>query len=154
MVNKVRILRTNSENSDFIKLVKELDAYLAICDGDEHEFYDQFNKLDNLKNVILVYEEELPVGCGAIKKYSDNVVEIKRMYVMPESRNNGYASRVLSELEIWAKELNYKKCILETGKRQVEAVSFYTKNEYSIIPNFGPYIGVDNSLCFKKELYN
>ena len=59
---------------------------------------------------------------------------------------------VLKELEKWAAELGFRECILETGNRQTEAVSFYHKSGYSVIPNFGPYIGVDNSICFSKML--
>ncbi|MEJ2113704.1 MAG: GNAT family N-acetyltransferase [Flavobacteriaceae bacterium] len=150
----LKLNRTNSEDPDFINLVKSLNAYLAIVDGEDHAFYMQYNGLDHLKHVVVAYVEDLPVGCGSFKEFNKESIEIKRMYVNPDFRGTGIAFEILNALEVWAKELNYKKCILETGKRQVEAVSFYTKNEYSIIPNFGPYIGVDNSLCFKKELYN
>ena len=44
--------------------------------------------------------------------------------------------------------------ILETGKRQKEAVQFYKKNKYTIIPNFGQYKNVENSICFIKQLRN
>ncbi|MFT4668785.1 MAG: putative acetyltransferase, partial [Ulvibacter sp.] len=46
----IKTKRTSSENQDFITLVKLLDADLAIRDGDEHSFYNQFNKLDLIKH--------------------------------------------------------------------------------------------------------
>ncbi|MDU8887283.1 GNAT family N-acetyltransferase [Yeosuana sp. MJ-SS3] len=144
--------RTNSEHPDFINLVKLLDAYLCIVDGEDHAFYSQYNKIDLLNHVVVAYSNDLPVGCGSFKQFNKETVEIKRMYVVPDFREKGVAKKILTELELWAKELNTKKCVLETGKRQVEAVSFYKKNKYSLIPNFGPYIDVDNSLCFVKEL--
>jgi GNAT superfamily N-acetyltransferase len=144
------IIRTNSENQDFINLVKKLDAYLKITDGDEHAFYNQFNTIDVIKNVVLFYKEGVPVGCGAIKKFDANSAEVKRMFVDKAFRNQGIAQKVLQELEIWAKELGYKKCVLETGKRQVEAVKFYHKCGYKIILNYGQYIAMDNSVCFEK----
>lgn len=148
----IRINRTNSEDPDFVKLVKELDAYLAIKDGDEHDFYDQFNKLDSIKHVVVLYKEAEPVACGAIKEYEKGAVEIKRMFVKPEVRNKGYASKVLRILELWAKELGYEKCILETGTRQIEAIGMYKRNNYKRIKNYGPYKQMDNSLCFEKIL--
>lgn len=148
----IKIIRTNSENIDFINLVKELDAYLKITDGDEHDFYNQFNNIDVLKNVIVVYIDEIPVGCGAIKKFENNAAEVKRMYVSPKNRGTGIAQKVLQALEVWAKEIGYKKCILETGLRQVEAVKFYKKCDYKVIPNYGQYTEMDNSICFKKTL--
>ncbi|MEH6405793.1 MAG: GNAT family N-acetyltransferase [Leeuwenhoekiella sp.] len=148
----MQFLRTDSTNSDFIKLVKHLDASLAITDGDEHAFYDQFNKIDSIKYVVVFYEAEKAIGCGAIKEFSQDTMEIKRMYVDPESRGKGIASKILNELENWAAELDYAKCILETGTRQIEAVALYKKNDYNRIANYGQYIGVENSLCFEKIL--
>lgn len=145
-------LRTNSEHADFIGLVRKLDEDLAIRDGNEHSFYAQFNKIDLIKNVVIVYENNLPVACGAIKKYDPETMEVKRMFTLSESRGKGIASVVLTELEQWAKELAYSKCILETGKRQPEAIRLYEKNGYSRIPNYGQYAEVENSMCFEKNL--
>ena len=147
---KIQIKRTNSENRDFINLVKELDAFLKITDRDEHDFYNQFNHIDVLKNIVVIYFNEIAVGCGAIKKYDDITVEVKRMFVCLEKRGSGVAQKMLQELEIWAKELGYQECILETGIRQVEAVRFYKKCNYKIITNYGQYKNMENSICFKK----
>jgi putative acetyltransferase len=156
----MNIIRTNFKNKDFIKLVKQLDAYLKIMDGDEHEFYNQFNNIAILKEVVVFYEGENAVGCGAFKKFDaesssakvKNAVEIKRMFVLSEKRGVGIAQKILNELEIWAKELDYKKCVLETGIRQVEAVKFYQKCDYKIILNYGQYKNMENSICFEKQL--
>lgn len=148
----MEIYRTNSSNEDFIKLVKLLDEYLAVCDGEEHPYYARFNKIDDLRYVIVVYENDEPAGCGAIKKYSESVMEIKRMYTLPKFRGKGIASKILSELEDWAGELQYSKCILETGKKQAEAIALYKKWGYRIIPNYAQYTGMENSLCFEKVL--
>ena len=146
------IHRTNSENSDFINLVKELDTYLKIVDGDDHDFYNQYNHIDVLKHTVVFYKEEIAVGCGAIKSFDAESMEVKRMYVNPEYRGGGIAQQILEELEKWTQELGYKCTILETGKRQVEAVRFYQKSKYKIIPNYGQYQGIENSICFQKRL--
>ena len=148
----IKLVRTNSENEDFIELVKHLDADLANADGDEHAFYNQFNKIDQIKHVVVLYDDKLPLGCGAFKEYDAQSVEIKRMYTLNESRGKGVATKILHELEIWATELGYRRCILETGKKQVEAIKLYKKNGYTLISNYGQYIGVENSLCFDKKL--
>ena len=101
----VQLLRTNPENNDFLELVKLLDDDLAIRDGDDHSFYSQFNKIDAIKFVVLAYENQKPVGCGAIREYSPGIMEIKRMFVLPETRGKGIASTILAELEEWAIEL-------------------------------------------------
>lgn len=148
----IQLIRTNSKNQDFVNLVKQLDAYLKICDGPEHGFYDQFNKIDNLNHVVIAYKNKSAIGCGAFKIHEGNFVEIKRMFVTPNVRRKGVASKVLNELETWAKELNFSKCILETGKQQPEAIELYKNCGYSITANFGMYKNVENSVCFTKEL--
>ena len=143
-------IRTNSENPDFVSLVKLLDADLAKRDGEDHMFYAQYNKIDKIGHVILAYENEIPVGCGAIKQFLPTAAEVKRMYVRPEQRGKGIAAIILTELEKWARELTYERCVLETGKRQPEAIALYTRNGYNRITNYGQYKGVENSVCFEK----
>jgi len=148
----IRIERTTYQNKNFPGLVAKLDDYLSETDGEEHDFYHQYNGIENLNHVVIAYLDEVAVGCGAIKEFDSNSVEVKRMYVSPETRGQGIASLLLKELEKWTSELNFKNCILETGKRQPEAIALYTKNKYKVIPNYGQYKGMENSVCFKKEL--
>jgi len=148
----LKLQRTDSKNLDFIRLVELLDANLAERDGEEHAFYNQFNSIANLDHTVVLYKDKKPVACGAIKKYDSNSMEVKRMYVPPEERGNGYATKVLKDLELWAKELGNTHCILETGKRQPEAIALYEKNGYHRISNYGQYQGVENSVCFQKSL--
>ncbi len=148
----IKIKRTDASNDDFLDLVKELDADLAIRDGDDHPFYAQFNKIDKIKFVVVAYQNKIALGCGAIKEYNPGTMEIKRMYVRPEARGKGIATQILSALEQWAAELLAEKLILETGKKQPEAIALYTKNGYKLTANFGQYAGVETSLCFAKDL--
>ena len=148
----IQLVRTNSEHPDFIELVSSLDVDLAVRDGNDHSFYAQYNKIDLIKHVVVAYDNSVPVGCGAIKGYEPRVMEVKRMFTMTNQRGKGIASIVLKELERWALELGCIKCILETGKRQPEAIALYKKNGYAIIPNYGQYAKVENSVCFEKML--
>ncbi len=148
----ISLERTTSEHAGFVSLVRLLDAYLAHVDGDEHAFYAQYNKIAALQNVVVAQDGETPIGCGAFKPFDENSVEIKRMYVLPEWRGRGVAPQILAELERWAAELGYNRCVLETGLRMPDAVAFYTKNGYARIENFGQYAGVENSACFAKTV--
>lgn len=149
---KIKYFRTDAENPQFRELVKLLDAGLAVTDGEDHAFYDQFNKLDGIKYVILAKIGEEAVGCGAIKRFDDGSMEVKRMFVLTTHRGKGIAKGILRELENWALELGFKRCVLETGKRQTEAIALYFSSGYRVIPNYGQYIGMDNSVCFEKQL--
>lgn len=148
----IQLIKTDTKNAAFRSLLIQLDANLKANDGDEHWFFAQFNKLDDIKHVVVVYENSEPIGCGALKKYDAQRVEIKRVFVIPSQRNKGIASRIIQELEGWAKELGFKECILETGIKQKEAVHLYPKLGYSKIENYEPYIGVSLSVCFAKSI--
>ncbi len=129
-----------------------LDEDLAIRDGADHTFYAQFNSTNLLKHALVAYEEDLPVACGAIKEFDDHSAEVKRMYTHPDHRKKGIASAVLAELEQWAEELGLQRCVLETGKNQPEAIAMYHRCGYQRIPNYGQYVGIDNSVCFEKRV--
>lgn len=146
------ILRTDTKNNDFIGLVKQLDASLKVSDGDEHDFYDQYNGIDQIKYAIVAYWNEIPVGCGAIKEYDTETVEVKRMFTDTQYRGRKIATQILTNLENWARELGYTRCILETGKKQPDAIQLYRKTNYQFIENYGQYAGVENSVCFGKRL--
>ncbi len=144
--------RTTSSDADFIALVALLDADLAKRDGEDSAFYAQFNGINKLQYVMVLYFGEVPVACGAFKQFDATSVEVKRMFVQPHYRGKGIASSVLKALEEWAKEIGYNTCVLETGLRQPEAIALYKKNRYQIIPNYPPYDGIENSVCFKKRI--
>lgn len=149
----LQLTKTTYQSLDFQNLVTALDAHQQVRDGDAHPFYMQYNNIDALKYVIVAYENEAAVGCGAIKQYDATTMEVKRMYVAEEYRGKGIASAVLKELEKWAAELGFQKCILETGTAMPEAIGLYTRNGYQKISNFGQYAGVETSVCFEKQLY-
>ena len=146
------LIKTNSDSSDFRSLVVALDADLQARYGEQQSFFSQFNKLDHIHHVIVAYENNQPIGCGAFKEYELGVAEIKRMYVKPELRGKGIAAEILSNLEEWAKDEGFKTCILETAIKQPEAIRLYEKSGYTRIPNYGQYIGVEISLCMQKQL--
>jgi putative acetyltransferase len=147
-----QLIRTTSENADFRELVQLLDQDLAARDGAEHGYYAQFNTIASLQHVVVAYRNNEPVGCGAFKPFASDSVEVKRMFVQPVHRGQGVAQAVLAELEKWASELGYASGVLETGKRQPEAIRLYERSGYVLIPNYGQYVGIENSVCLQKDL--
>ena len=148
----INLVKTNSENIDFINLIKKLDKNLHEINGEEQLLFNDFNKIDMIRHVIVAYENNLPIGCGAIKKYSEDTMEVKRIFVSSENRGKGIASQILNELTIWSKELGYTRCILETGVKQLSAIALYKKNSFEVISNYGEYENIENSICFEKFL--
>lgn len=147
----IQLVKADASHKDFIALVAQLDADLAEKNGEEHSFYHQYNQLDHIKFVVLLYESKAAVACGAIKKFDDRTMEIKRMYTIPNKRGKGYAKLILKVLEEWVRDMAYQKCILETGIKQKEALRLYQQMDYKVIPNYGQYKGVAGSFCFEKQ---
>lgn len=145
------LTRTTSDNPDFQRLTRLFDDYLVDIDGDEKDFFAQYNQI-YLDHVLVFYEDGTALGCGAFKPLEDHVAEIKRMFVLPEQRGKGIAFTILNELENWAKEEGNMSCILETSNQLTNAIALYTKTGYEIIPNYGQYAGVESSVCMKKDL--
>ena len=145
------LVKTTSENPDFQTLTRLFDEYLVDIDGEEKDFFAQYNQI-YLDYVIVCYEEGVAVGCGAFKPYEDGVAEIKRMFVLPNQRGKGIAQAILNELELWAKNTGYHFCLLETSNKLTNAIALYRKSGYTIIPNYGQYLGVESSVCMKKTI--
>lgn len=152
MDSVVKVVKTTSENSDFLSLIKTFDEYLWERYPELKTNYWGNNIIELNKNVVVIYLDEKAVACGCFKKYDKNTIEIKRMFVSPEARGLGLAQRVLQELELWAKQFNYSVSVLETLHKQQEAINLYQKVGYAIVDNYGPYIGLDKSVCMKKEI--
>ncbi|MDP4262283.1 MAG: GNAT family N-acetyltransferase [Bacteroidota bacterium] len=146
----IRLVRTNPADTDFRQLVALLDKDLRDRYGDQQSFFDQFNKLDTIQYAVVAYNDAAPVGCGALRAFKENMVEVKRMYVETAFRGQGIGGMILRELESWAKDLNFYACVLETGMKQPEAIRLYQKKGYMAIPNYGQYQDVDDSVCMKK----
>ena len=147
-----KLLRTDAANPAFRELVALLDAELAERDSPQHGFYHQFNGLEGLDRVVLADHNGQWAACGAMKEFGADALEVKRMYTRVPFRGQGLAGAVLEELERWAVEAGFIRLVLETGRRQPEAISFYGKHGFRKIENYGPYVGVANSICFEKSL--
>ena len=146
------IVRTGSAHGDFLRLTAELDAelrrrYRAAQDG-----YDRHNVIAPLDTAVVGYVDGEPAACGCFKVVAGGAVEMKRMFVSAGRRRNGYGREILRALESWAAELGFARAVLETGKGQPEAVALYRGMGYEITENYGPYVGLENSVCMRKDL--
>jgi GNAT superfamily N-acetyltransferase len=152
MEDKITIIKTTSENIDFVTLVAALDKSLWERYPELKSNYWGNNILEINPNVIVIHLDGKAVACGCFKKYDKEAIEIKRMFVLPEGRGKGLAIRILQELELWAAELGYSFSVLETLSKQQEAIGLYQKVGYAIVDNYEPYIGLKDSICMKKKI--
>lgn len=85
---------------------------------------------------LVVREDDVPVGCGGVKRWAPGTGEIKRMYVVPAARSRGHARRLLGALEDAARGLGYVRARLDTGPRQPHALGLYRSAGFEPIPDY------------------
>ena len=152
MDNALKVVRTSTGNPDFIHLVNLLDNELWNELNEDQATYDQYNKVPDLPTAIIIYADEKPVAIGCFKKYNNDTVEIKRMFVDKNYRGKSISKLVLNELEKWAVEQGFEFSILETSVHFNVAQTLYKTAGYCIIPNYDQYAGLKESVCMKKRL--
>jgi len=144
----VRLVECDSP--DFAVLVSALDAELE--DRYPGLSADAPPPAQDLLVAVVAYSGDAPVGCGALRELEPGVVEIKRMFVLPEARRLGAARRVLEALEARGRALGYSAVRLGSGVRQPEALTLYESCGYCRIPLFGEYEGGELCVCYEKVL--
>ncbi len=152
MDDQIRIVKSTSENKDFIALVASLDQSLWESYPELKVDYWGNNIMEMNPNVVIIYLNDVAVACACFKKYNINTIEIKRMFVSAEFRGKGLAQKMLRELESWAKEAGFSFSILETLYKQNAAIAMYQKLGYVVIENYAPYISRESSICMKKNI--
>lgn len=148
--------RTDGKNKDFIENCIFLDMDLDRRVGKEvqRDKYNKYNQLDEIREAIVVYEDNKPIGGGAIRRYNDEDIELKRVFVHPECQGRGIGTKLVSLLVEWATELGCKRIILETGNILSEACAVYKKLGFQVIPNYGSYVNMPESVCMAKDMEN
>lgn len=149
----LKIINTDSTNTDFKELIKLLDDDLNSRYGELQKKYDKHNKVDYINDVVIIYKDQIPVACGGFKKYSCDTIELKRIFVKKENRRQDLSKIIISQLEKTARNKGYKSVVLETVIKQHEAINLYKNAGYKIIQNYEPYIGNTNSVCMEKAIY-
>ena len=145
------IRRTTGRDPEFVALTKRLDAELREQYGEAQAQYVQYNFVET-DTAVVAYVDGVAVGCGCFKRYDDESVELKRMFVGKEARGTGIGRAIVVALEAWATELGVRAIVLETGTEQHAAIALYERAGYTRIPNYGPYADMPLSICMRKML--
>lgn len=150
----MRFVDTDGSNQDFIRLCRELDAYLnELVGGEENRAqYLPYNQLAGIHDVVLAYDGDRPVGGAGFQRYDAECAEVKRVYVRKEYRGQGISKEIMKKLEQKAKRKGFSFFVLESGEPLVEAMALYRKIGFQVIPNYGQYQDMPDSICMKKKL--
>lgn len=152
----IEFKRTDGKNKDFVENCRLLDMDLDRRVGKKikREKYEKYNQLDEIQEAIVVYNDNNAVGGGAIRRYNNEDIELKRVFVHTKYQGQGIGTKLVSLLIEWAAELGYKRIILETGELLEESCYVYKKLGFKVIPNYGPYVDMPESLCMARDLKN
>jgi GNAT superfamily N-acetyltransferase len=139
-------------SSDAISLIDELSECHQGITGDSGKNSFDANHVCNDRAVFVIArnQSDKAIGCGAFRLMDETTAEVKRMYA--KEKGMGIGNKILSYLEHQAYDMGYKTLRLETRIVDAKAVSFYERNGYRKIPNYGKYAGRVNSICFEKKL--
>jgi GNAT superfamily N-acetyltransferase len=145
---------TDGGSADFAALCNLLDESLEAAVGTtvQRSKYAPMNTLEKIRDAVVAYDGALPVACGGFRYYDDGVAEVKRVFVRPDYRGRGISRQLMELLENHAREQGYRVLILETNGLLVPAMKLYESLGYKVIPNYGPYKDMPESVCMRKAL--
>ena len=127
--------------------------YSTIVGGEENrKSFIPYNISSSVEDVLVVCHEGKAVACSGLKRYCEDEVEIKRVWVEPEHRGRHIACDMMLLLEAKAKEEGYKRMILQTREIMTDAVALYTSLGYHRIENYPPYDKLDGAICLGKDI--
>lgn len=150
----MQFVHTDGGNLDFIELCRELDDFLnELVGGEENRAeYIPYNRLCDINDAIIAYDDGVPIGCAAFKKYDDECAEVKRVFIKQKYRGKGISYELMKRLEDAARKKGFRCMILESGEALAAAMTLYRKIGYEVIPNYGQYKDMPDSVCMKKKL--
>lgn len=142
----------DADSRDFAMLTEKLDTYYLELVGDIHLRYAACNRPQLFACRIVAYEDGVPVACGCWKAVDEAAAEIKRIYVLPESRRKGAATAVIRALEENIIRSGRRQVVLETARTTPDSEALYLSLGYHKTGYYGSPAGAENCLCFEKML--
>lgn len=138
----------------------DVEALLASSDAFAAELYppDSCYLLDVSEleapdvEVFVARVDGVALGMAALVGRGDGTAELKRLFVDDRARGQRLASALLDAIEEHGRATGLSIIQLETGPKSLAAIALYEGRGYVRIPNFGPYIGDEFSVCMEKVL--
>lgn len=150
----IEVLPADIQGHEAQHLIEALSTRLAQITGDSGKTHFAVEDMSSPGACFLIARDRQgqAIGCAALRPLTPTIGEVKRMYAALPGR--GIGTRLLDTLEQHARTLGYETLRLETRHVNRQAVDFYLRHGYVIIPNYGPYVGKEHAACFEKSLIN
>ena len=153
-MSELEFIWTDGNNEEFHQFYLETeDYYSSIVGGKKNrEGFIPYNLSESISDVLLAYMDGVAVGCAGLKKYNDSDVEIKRVWVEPDYRGRHIATELMDRIEDKAREMGFKRAVLQTRPIMEDAVGLYEKRGYELISNYPPYDKLEGAICMALNL--
>ena len=153
-MSELEFIWTDGNNEEFHQFYLETeDYYSSIVGGKRNrEGFIPYNLSESISDVLLAYMDGVAVGCAGLKKYNDSDVEIKRVWVEPDYRGRHIATELMNRIEDKAREMGFKRAVLQTRPIMEDAVGLYEKRGYELIGNYPPYDKLEGAICMALNL--
>ncbi len=128
---KITIVSKNVSIDDvrhlFLKYHQELNIDLSFQD-----FQDELTSLPGKYGppdgcLCVAYDQGVAIGCVALRKFSDAIGEIKRLYVNPSYRKQHIALNLMNKIIACSYTLGYQTLLLDTLSSMTPAINLYKK---------------------------
>ncbi|MBR2991885.1 MAG: GNAT family N-acetyltransferase [Clostridiales bacterium] len=153
-MSELEFIWTDGNNEEFHQFYLETeDYYSSIVGGKKNrEGFIPYNLSESISAVLLAYMDGVAVGCAGLKKYNDSDVEIKRVWVEPDYRSRHIATELMDRIEDKAREMGFKRAVLQTRPIMEDAVGLYEKRGYELIGNYPPFDKLEGAICMALHL--
>lgn len=153
-MSELEFIWTDGNNEEFHQFYLETeDYYSSIVGGKKNrEGFIPYNLSESISDVLLAYMDGVAVGCAGLKKYNDSDVEIKRVWVEPDYRGRHIATELMDRIEDKAREMGFKRAVLQTRPIMEDAVGLYEKRGYELTGNYPPYDKLEGAICMALNL--
>lgn len=140
------LVSMSAPNEQALQLFSDHDDFMIGFLGDDKIYYSRYSENEGLENIWLAYEGELPMGCIAFRKKTDEVGEVKRLFIRNEYRGKGISKLLLSTLVSYAKTQGCRKLYLDTRTELVPAVALYRSFGFDVIFQKDFYVQMEMEL--------
>ena len=141
------------DDPDALLLIDEVQRYyVELYGGEDHDPIDPAEFAPPRGGFLLGYQDGEPMAMGGWTLAEAGEAKIRRMYVRPAGRRQGWAATVLTALEDDARAAGATRSALATGTPQADAIAFYRARGYEDIPPFGFYAAEEGAVFLAKPL--
>ena len=140
------VIPMNVSDTLVLKLFSEHDDFMIDFLGDDKNCYTRYSTAENIEKVWVAYDENVPIGCIAYRRRSDDTGEVKRLFIESKYRGKGISKALLSEVKSHAKAQDCTKLFLDTRITLEPAVSLYRSFGFEITFRQGLYIQMEMNI--------